>query len=143
MFSIPCSLSFSQVRESIEQPLYHHLYVVLTAQMEKVNELSPKVVYRQAGDRYVLVEYGDNEMNFNISYRIECLISLVKKNKTIGIVEMSQGVRSVLIEFDGYKVTQKELLKVLVAYETEIQFDENWKISKVFRVKLRLLIMEI
>ncbi|CAI4283290.1 CCQ_1a_G0004010.mRNA.1.CDS.1 [Saccharomyces cerevisiae] len=109
----------------------------ILAQMEKVNELSPKVVYRQAGDRYVLVEYGDNEMNFNISYRIECLISLVKKNKTIGIVEMSQGVRSVLIEFDGYKVTQKELLKVLVAYETEIQFDENWKItSNIIRLPM-------
>ncbi|KAF4001276.1 Amidase family protein [Saccharomyces cerevisiae] len=109
----------------------------ILAQMEKVNELSPKVVYRQAGDRYVLVEYGDNEMNFNISYRIECLISLVKNNKTVGIVEMSQGVRSVLIEFDGYKVTQKELLKVLVAYETEIQFDENWNItSNIIRLPM-------
>lgn len=107
------------------------------AQLPQKSDLSPKVTYRQAGDRYILVEYGENVMDFNISYRINCLINLVKKHETIGIVEMSQGVRSVLIEFDGYKVSQKDLLDTLIAYENEIKFDKNWSIkSKIIKLPM-------
>lgn len=106
-------------------------------QIPKGSDLSPKVTYRQAGDRYILVEYGENEMDFNISYRISRLINLVKKHDTVGIVEMSQGVRSVLIEFDGYKISQKDLLNTLIAYENEIQFDKNWSIkSRIIKLPM-------
>lgn len=106
-------------------------------QLPKKSDLSPKVTYRQAGDRYILVEYGENQMDLNIAYRINRLINLVGKHKTVGIVEMSQGVRSVLIEYDGYKISQGALLDTLVAYESEIQFDKNWSIkSKIFKLPL-------
>lgn len=95
----------------------------------------PKVTYRQAGDRYILIEYGEVNMDLNLSYRIHRLIELVEQYKTTGIIEMSQGVRSVLIEFDGYKISQSMLLKTLIAYEEQIYFDENWKVaSKVFKL---------
>ncbi|CCK68060.1 bifunctional urea carboxylase/allophanate hydrolase KNAG_0A03800 [Huiozyma naganishii CBS 8797] len=107
------------------------------AQLSKKSEHAPTATFRQAGDRYILLEYGDNIMNFNLSYRVHCLIELVKKYKTIGIVEMSQGVRSVLIEFDGYKISQNELMKTLLAYENEITFDDNWSVkSKKFRLPM-------
>ncbi|SCW03577.1 LAFE_0G13542g1_1 [Lachancea fermentati] len=107
------------------------------ALLPKTTDLSPKVTYRQAGDRYILVEYGENEMDLNIAYRLNRLITLVEKHQTVGIVEMSQGVRSVLIEFDGYKISQKTLLETLVAYEKEIHFDKNWSIkSKIFKLPL-------
>lgn len=109
----------------------------ILAQIAKRSDLSPKVTYRQAGDRYILVEYGENEMDFNISYRIDRLIRLVEKHQTIGIVEMSQGVRSVLIEFDGSKISQKNLLETLLAYENEIQFDKNWSVkSRIIRLPM-------
>lgn len=109
----------------------------ILAQLAKRSDLSPKVTYRQAGDRYILVEYGENEMDFNISYRIDRLIKLVEKHQTVGIVEMSQGVRSVLIEFDGSQTNQKELLDTLLAYEDEIQFDKNWSVKcRVIRLPM-------
>ncbi|SCV03168.1 LAME_0H08262g1_1 [Lachancea meyersii CBS 8951] len=109
----------------------------ILAQIERNSEFCPKVSYRQAGDRYILVEYGENEMDLNISYRVNRLINLVEKNKTVGIVEMSQGVRSVLIEYNGYDITQKQLLETLIAYEKEIKFDNHWTIkSKVFKLPL-------
>ena len=103
--------------------------------VEKSSVTAPKVTYRQAGDRYILIEYGEIKMDLNLSYRIHCLIQLVEQYQTIGIVEMSQGVRSVLVEFDSYKISQSMLLKTLLAYEEQIYFDENWKVdSKVFKL---------
>ncbi|GMF05402.1 unnamed protein product [Ambrosiozyma monospora] len=80
---------------------------VLAKYQPKGSSNAPIVTYRQAGDRYVLVEYGENIMDLNLSYRVYKLIDMVATNQTVGIVEMSQGVRSVLVEFDGTKITQK------------------------------------
>lgn len=103
----------------------------------KPHEQSPVVTYRQAGDRYILVEYGELKMDLNYSYRINRLTNLVENHQTVGIVEMSQGVRSVLIEFDGYKISQKDLLETLIAYEREILFENKWKVkSKIFKLPM-------
>lgn len=102
----------------------------------QVSSNAPKVVYRQAGDRYILVEYGENVLDLNLSYRIHKLIEMVKENKTKGIVEMSQGVRSVLVEFNS-EVTQKQLLQTLISYEKEIVFENKWKVpSRVIKLPM-------
>lgn len=105
----------------------------------KITDLShgaPKIVYRQAGDRYVLVEYGDNVLDLNLSYRIHKLIEMVGSAKTPGIVEMSQGVRSVLIEFDE-NITQDQLLKTFIAFEKEIVFVNKWEVpSRIIKLPM-------
>lgn len=102
----------------------------------RVSSNAPKVVYRQAGDRYILVEYGENVLDLNLSYRIHKLIEMVKDNKTRGIVEMSQGVRSVLVEFSS-EVTQRQLLQTLISYEKEIVFENKWKVpSRVIKLPM-------
>lgn len=108
--------------------------ILKTIEQTKSN---PKVVYRQAGDRYILVEYGELKMDLNLSYRINRLIELVDIHQTVGIVEMSQGVRSVLVEFDGYQTTQEQLVNTLIAYEREILFENKWKVkSKIFKLPM-------
>lgn len=87
----------------------------------------PKIVYRQAGDRYILVEYGENVMDLNLSYRIHKLIEMVYELKVKGIVEMSRGVRSVLIEYDE-TISQQELLTTMLSLEKEIVFVNKWKV---------------
>lgn len=97
---------------------------------------SPKIVYRQAGDRYILVEYGENSMDFNLCYRIHKLIEMVKELAVRGVVEMSRGVRSVLIEYDEL-VSQRELLKTMLALEKEIVFVNKWKVpSRLIRLPM-------
>lgn len=98
---------------------------------------APIVTYRQAGDKYVLVEYGETIMDLNYSYRVHKLIEMVESHKTIGIVEMSQGVRSVLIEFDGLKIHQKTLVETLIAYESEVSFTNKWTVpSRVIKLPM-------
>lgn len=103
----------------------------------KPSSSAPLVTYRQAGDRYVLVEYGDNTMDLNKSYRVHKLIDMVHNHKTLGIVEMSQGVRSVLIEFSGLKIDQKTLVQTLIAYEAEVVFTNRWSVpSKIVHLPM-------
>ncbi|KGK38479.1 hypothetical protein JL09_g2359 [Pichia kudriavzevii] len=103
----------------------------------QANDHSPKITYRQAGDRYVLVEYGENIMDLNYSYRVHKLIEMVESHKTIGIIEMSQGVRSVLIEYDGFEIHQKVLVKTLLSYEAEVAFTNKWSVpSRVIRLPM-------
>lgn len=98
---------------------------------------SPKVIYRQAGDRYILVEYGENIMDLNLSYRVFKLTEAVFGHNTKGVVEMSPGVRSVLIEFSGKETTQAELLKTLISYETKLVATDNWQVpSRTIRLPL-------
>lgn len=126
--------SLVELSEKMILPTYEDPILAI---LPKSSDLSPKVTYRQAGDRYILIEYGELEMDLNICYRINQLIEQVAKHKTVGVFEMSQGVRSVLIEYDGYKTTQKNLLDCLIAYESEIQFNKNWSVkSKIFRLPM-------
>lgn len=96
----------------------------------------PKIVYRQAGDRYILVEYGENNMDFNLSYRIHKLIEMVGELDVRGVVEMSRGVRSVLIEYNE-KISQNDLVRTLLAIEKEIVFTNKWKVpSRVIKLPM-------
>ncbi|KAK9462206.1 uncharacterized protein V1516DRAFT_674026 [Lipomyces oligophaga] len=98
---------------------------------------NPKVVYRQAGDRYILVEYGENILDLRLSYRVYQLSEMVKKRSTLGIVEMSPGVRSVLIQYNGLVTSQKTLLDTLVSYEAEFKLSDNWQVpSRVIKLPL-------
>lgn len=103
----------------------------------QTNSNAPIVTYRQAGDRYVLVEYGETIMDLNYSYRVHKLIEMVGSHKTVGIVEMSQGVRSVLIEFNGLEISQKDLVETLIAYESEVAFTNKWQVpSRVIKLPM-------
>lgn len=98
--------------------------------------VSPKTVYRQAGDRYVLVEYGENSMDFNLNYRIHKLIEMVGDLQVEGVVEMSRGVRSVLVEYNEH-ITQKDLLRKMLAIEKEIPFVNKWKVpSRIIKLPM-------
>lgn len=95
----------------------------------------PQIVYRQAGDRYVLVEYGDNAVDLNMLYRAHRLIGMVRDLKVEGVVEMSRGVRLVLIEYNG--PTQDALVATMLALEKEIVFSTKWKVpSRVLKLPM-------
>ncbi|HUN97450.1 MAG TPA: carboxyltransferase domain-containing protein, partial [Bradyrhizobium sp.] len=80
----------------------------------------PSVAYRQAGDRYVLVEYGPNELDLRFRFRIHALMQELRANPVPGILELSPGVRSLQINYDGRIVHQSDLLTALLVAETRL-----------------------
>ncbi len=83
-------------------------------------DLAPKAVYRQAGDSYILLEYGDNVLDLALRLRVHHLIELIRAQQVAGILELSPGVRSLQIKYDGLILAQSELIELLLALEQQM-----------------------
>ncbi|MBN9043238.1 MAG: urea carboxylase [Rhizobiales bacterium 62-47] len=89
----------------------------------------PTVTYRQAGDHYILLEYGPNELDLRYRFRVHALMEELKASRIDGILELSPGVRSLQINYDGRVLHQKELLQILLAAEDRLPPVETMKLT--------------
>ena len=80
----------------------------------------PSVEYRQAGDGYVLIEYGDNVLDLAVRMRIYLLMNAIKAAGQEGIEELSPGVRSLQIRYDSGVLHQTALLQHLLTLENSL-----------------------
>lgn len=89
----------------------------------------PAVAYRQAGDRYILLEYGPNELDLRFRFRVHALMEELRVNPVQGILELSPGVRSLQINYDSRIIHQRDLLNALLAAETRLPAVETMRIK--------------
>ncbi|MGQ9862691.1 MAG: urea carboxylase [Thiobacillaceae bacterium] len=78
------------------------------------------VVYRQAGDKYLLIEYGDNVLDLMYRLRVHALMESLKAEPVPGIVELSPGVRSLQINFDSRVAHVDRIVAALAAREATL-----------------------
>ncbi len=81
----------------------------------------PEVTCRQAGDKYILLEYGPNVLDLKLRLRVHALTMELEKRNVPGIEELSPGVRSLQIRYDSRVLHQKELLQILLDIEDRLQ----------------------
>jgi len=79
-----------------------------------------KVVYRRAGDRYLLVEYGPLVLDLRLRFRVHALMTWLAQSKLSGIVDLTPGVRSLQIHFDPHVLSSQRLLSALEGAEREL-----------------------
>jgi urea carboxylase len=89
----------------------------------------PAVAYRQAGDRYVLVEYGPNHLDLRYRFRVHALMEELRANPVAGILELSPGVRSLQVNYDSRVIHQKDLLDALLRAEPRLPPVETMKVK--------------
>jgi urea carboxylase len=77
----------------------------------------PLVTYRQAGDKYILLEYGDNVLDLRLRLRVHALMEALKASPIEGIIELSPGVRSLQLNYDSRVLHQQDLVAGLLAIE--------------------------
>jgi urea carboxylase len=80
----------------------------------------PEVVYRQSGDRYLLVEYGPLMLDLNLRFRVHALMCRVQEQNISGVIDLTPGIRSLQVHFDGHRLPLTKLLDLLVAAEKEL-----------------------
>ncbi|WP_175836120.1 urea carboxylase [Burkholderia multivorans] len=80
----------------------------------------PKTVFRQAGDRYILIEYGENVLDLNLRFRIHALMEALKGSPVPGVLELSPGVRSLQVRYDSRVIRQHALVAALAAADASL-----------------------
>jgi urea carboxylase len=79
-------------------------------------EHHPKAVWRQAGDRYILLEYGEDVLSLASRLRVHLLMEAIRAEK-LPVEELAPGVRSLQIRYDSNRITQPELMRHLERME--------------------------
>jgi urea carboxylase len=94
----------------------HELSKCIVASLPE-NTLRPCVTYRQAGDKYILIEYGKNILDLRLRLRIHALMEALKGSPIKGVIELSPGVRSLQINYDSRIIHQRALIALLLNIE--------------------------
>ncbi len=80
-----------------------------------------EVVYRQSGDRNLLIEYGPLVLDLNLRFRVHALMQWLQQTmdegKLPGILDLTPGMRSLQVHFDGRILSRDRLLQELIAAE--------------------------
>jgi urea carboxylase len=78
------------------------------------------VVYRRAGDDYLLVEYGAMELDIALRLRVQLLYEAVRAEKLAGIIDLTPGIRSLQIHYDSTLLSRRKLLALLMTVESSL-----------------------
>ncbi len=75
------------------------------------------VTFRRAGDRYVLVEFGDNVLDLALRFRVHALMERLTDEAIPGVRELAPGIRSLQVRFDPAVIGLVNLVDALAAAE--------------------------
>jgi urea carboxylase len=80
----------------------------------------PRALYRQQGDRNILVEYGPIVLDIELRIRVHALMTELERLALPGIVDIVPGIRSLQLHFDGEVLEQRGALAALIAAEERL-----------------------
>jgi urea carboxylase len=83
-------------------------------------ERAPAVVCRADGDRHLLVEYGPNFLDLDLRFRVHALEEQLRNADLPGIIDITPGVRSLQVHYDGRRLSRENLLEALDNCEDRI-----------------------
>jgi urea carboxylase len=120
------------VSRTARAPLDSPILARLPAQASR-----PEVVYRRAGDRNVLVEYGPLVLDLELRLRAHALMLSLQAAAPAGIVDLTPGIRSLQVHFDARVLPQSRLLELLMHTEESLAaIDELVIPTRVVRLPL-------
>jgi len=77
----------------------------------------PRTTYRQQGDRNILVEYGAIVLDIELRIRVHALMQALEAMALPGVIDITPGIRSLQLHFDGRVLDQAGALDALMAAE--------------------------
>lgn len=69
-----------------------------------------EVVYRRAGDDYLLVEFGALVLDMELRFRVHALMLAVEGAQLPGLIDLTPGIRSLQLHFDHRQLPARELI---------------------------------
>jgi urea carboxylase len=97
----------------------------------------PRTVYRQQGDRNILVEYGPIVLDIELRIRIHALMTELTEQAIAGVIDIVPGIRSLQLHFDGKVLDQQGALAALIAAEERLGDLEDFAVpSRIVHLPL-------
>ena len=72
-----------------------------------------EITIRASGDEYILIEYGEMELNIELRFQVHVLMQELEK-KNLPIIDITPGIRSLQIHFDSDRINIKELCRIVL-----------------------------
>ncbi len=79
-----------------------------------------KVVYRQAGDKNLLVEYGELMLDIHLRFRVHALMQWLASKQVQGVIDLTPGIRSLQVHYESLVLPVDKLISVLQQAEHEL-----------------------
>jgi urea carboxylase len=86
------------------------------------------VVYRRAGDKYLLVEYGPLVLDLNLRFRVHALMTRLQADAVPGILDLTPGIRSLQVHYDSRVLPLSRLMDLLLATEKALPAIEDMQV---------------
>ncbi|MDX2080979.1 MAG: urea carboxylase [Terrimicrobiaceae bacterium] len=80
----------------------------------------PEVVYRGAGDDYLLIEYGPLVLDLNLRFRVQALYAAMVQAAIPGVIDLTPGIRSLQVHFDSRRLPLARLLRDVQAIDERL-----------------------
>ncbi|MCG3878031.1 urea carboxylase [Psychrobacter sp. Ps6] len=93
-----------------------------------INGEQPAVVYRPAGDSYLLVEYGEQVLDLQLRFRVQALMEWLQAQQIDAIIDLTPGIRSLLVHYHSLKLSQTDLLAMLKDAENALPDIKNMQV---------------
>ncbi|MCG7926974.1 MAG: urea carboxylase [Candidatus Thiodiazotropha taylori] len=102
------------------------------------DEYGVDVVYRLAGDHFMLVEYGEQVLDISLRFRAHALMQWLQQHPLKGLQELTPGIRSLQIHYDAQQLSQRKLLLHLKTAEHALasQIDQLHVPSRIVHIPL-------
>ena len=95
------------------------------------------VVYRRQGDDNLLVEYGPMALDIGLRLRVHLLKQALAGTHVPGLIDMTPGIRSLQIHYDGTELSRGYLLEMLGEIEASLPSVLNVKVpSRIVHLPL-------
>ncbi|WP_424360978.1 urea carboxylase [Methylocystis parvus] len=93
--------------------------------LDALGDMPVRVVYRRAGDDYLLVEYGRMSLDIALRMRVHLLADALAAKSLPGVIDMTPGIRSLQIHFDRDRLPGVHLVDVLQEIELTLPAAED------------------
>src|SRR5262249_59648857 len=88
----------------------------------------PSITYRYAGDRGVLVEYGEMEFDLTLNFFMLAVDAALRADPPQGMIETAPGFRSILVAYDPAVLSTAELVEHLHGVHDSLRSEEGMTI---------------
>ncbi|NRR31101.1 urea carboxylase [Oxalobacteraceae bacterium] len=72
-----------------------------------------RVLYRRAGDDYLLAEFGDLVLDIDLRFKVHALMLAIEQAALPGVIDLTPGIRSLQIHFDHRQLPSQRLIALI------------------------------